>query len=303
MGLFEWIVALAIIYWVVKGGLSDLTWAVRGQAPPRVAEGRARAAAAGRRYGARNYLADLWSDGWRTARAKREARVQQRLDHIREHGPGPTWRQRAGDRMSAAWGRWESRMSTRWQQRQEREGRTGPEPITPASDREQTDPGKTQPEREQPEQTEQRREPVEPVTPTPYNPDQQEPPQELTAVRGPDGRWRVADPPAGGQQNQTKGRDEHMSEVTGLASALAHAAEMRAAFEESTAGAEAYLAGLENGGVSGPALAAVQQAMEAQQQAAAAWGQAEATLSRHMGVREQYEANPDAGSREFVTAE
>ena len=94
-----------------------------------------------------------------------------------------------------------------------------------------------------------------------------------------------------------------MAEVTGLASALAHATEMRKAHEESTAGAEQYAASLAAGGVTGEALAAVQQAMEAQQQAAAAWGQAEATLSRHMQVKEAYDANQDAGSKEFVTAE
>lgn len=94
-----------------------------------------------------------------------------------------------------------------------------------------------------------------------------------------------------------------MAEVTGLASALAHATAMRQAYEESTASAEQYLAGLENGGVSGEALAAVQQAMEAQQAAAASWAQAEATLQRHMAVKEAYDANRGAGSREFVTAE
>lgn len=94
-----------------------------------------------------------------------------------------------------------------------------------------------------------------------------------------------------------------MAEVTGLVSALAHAREMRKAFEESTAGAEQYAASLANGGVSGEALAAVQQAMEAQQAAAAAWGAAESTLEKHLSVKEAYEANPDAGHREFVTAE
>lgn len=94
-----------------------------------------------------------------------------------------------------------------------------------------------------------------------------------------------------------------MSEVTGLASALAHAQQMRQAYEESTVSAEQYLASLENGGVTGEALAAVQQAMEAQQAAAAAWGAAESTLTRHLSVKEAYDSNRDAGSREFVTAE
>ena len=94
-----------------------------------------------------------------------------------------------------------------------------------------------------------------------------------------------------------------MSEVTGLGSALAHATAMRRAYEESIAGAEQYLAGLEAGGVSGEAVAAVRQAMEAQQQAAAAWATAEQALSRQVTVREAYAASPGAGSREFVTSD
>jgi len=295
----EWLIALAICWWVIRGGLSDLVYALRGSTPPRVAEGRARAAAGGHRYGLRGYASDLWSDAWKVARARREARVQQRLEHIREHGPGPTWRQRASERWSAAWGRWETRMAQR-QARRERDGRPAPEPVAPASE----PAGGTQERDQEPrgdQEDEQRREPVEPVTVTPWHPDRDRPePQELTARPGPGGRWEVVDTP--GPRGEARG-DDHMAEVTGLVSALAHAQQMRKAFEESTAGAEQYLAGLEAGGVKGPALEAVQQAMEAQQAAAAAWGQAEATLSRHMQVKEAYDANQDAGHREFVTAE
>ena len=197
MSGLEWIIAAAIVWWVVRGLGADLRVLSRGRVPERVAAGRARAAAGGGRYGLRSYGRDLWSDSWQIARAKREARVAQRLDHIREHGPGPTWRQKASDRMSAAWGRWETRMSHRWQQRQARDGQPEPEPVAPATaERDQPDEELQGDARrsgqDQPEQTEQRREPVEPVepvTPTPYNPDQQKDPQELTAVRGPDGRW------------------------------------------------------------------------------------------------------------------
>lgn len=307
----EWIIALVITYWVVRGGLADLVAAARGGTPARVAEGRARAR--GGRYGAGGYIRDLWGDAWRVARARREARVARRLEHIRTHGPGPSWRERAGAAWARGWDRWERRMAARWDIRQRTAGRPQPEPVAPASepaggpnrphhtrDHDQ-DPHVNQDQ----DQAGQRREPadpVEPVTVSPYDPDQQKP-QELATYRGPDGRWHVVDPDAGATEPNPKGRDDHMAEVTGLASALAHATEMRRAFEESAAGAEQYLASLENGGVTGEALAAVQQAMEAQTQAATAWGQAEATLSRHMQVKEAYEANRDAGTREFVTAE
>lgn len=127
----EWLVAALICWWVLRGIASDVRLVLRGRTPARVAAGRARAAATGRRYGARDYLGDLWSDAWVQARARREARLEQALARIREHGPGPTWRQRISARWSAAWDRWESRMAARWQQRQEREGRPVPEPVAP----------------------------------------------------------------------------------------------------------------------------------------------------------------------------
>lgn len=297
---------LGLVYWVATGGMTDFVAVCKGQTPPRVAAGRARAAAAGRRYGVRGYLGDLWSDAWVQARTKREVRLEKRLEHIREHGPGPTWRQRAGERWSAAWGRWEQRMAERQARREQATARPDPEPVAPAAPT-GPDPGVPRqrvdqdPEQTNPEQ-EQRREPVEPVTVTPWHPDRDRPePQELTARRDAAGRWVIDTP--GDQAGADERGDQDMSEVTGLISALTHAQQMRQAYEESTASAEQYLAGLQAGGVTGEALAAVQQAMEAQQAAAAAWASAEATLQRHMQVREAYEANRDAGSREFVTAE
>lgn len=284
----EWIIALGIIWWVVRGIGADLRAVARGRTPERVAAGRARATAGGQRYGLRGYASDLWSDAWMVARAKREARVKQRLADIEEHGPGPTWRQRAADRWSAAWGRWEQRMAERQARREQATARPDPEPVAPAAPT-GPDPGVPRQRVDQdPEQT---------------NPEQEQrpEPQELTARRDAAGRWVIDTP--GDQAGADERGDQDMSEVTGLISALTHAQQMRQAYEESTASAEQYLAGLQAGGVTGEALAAVQQAMEAQQAAAASWAQAEATLARHMQVREAYEANRDAGSREFVTAE
>jgi len=109
--------------------------------------------------------------------------------------------------------------------------------------------------------------------------------------------------PATAAGPRQRGDQEMPAEVTGLSSAQQYVTEMRSAMEGSVSGAESYASALQTGGVSGPAVDAAARAMELQQQAAAAWGEAEAALQRHMSVREQYEANPDAGSREFVTAE
>lgn len=292
------LVTLIVLWWLASGGAEDLVRAWRGQ-PSRLAEGRARAADTGRRYGARAYLADLWGDAWRTARARREARVAQRLEHIRTHGPGPTWRERLSDRWQAAWDRWERRMSARWDVRERTEGRPGPEPVAPTS---RPDPGQARPTTQDRDDT-----PSTPDTGGSERGDQDDaarPGQtgpELTARPTGDGRWVVDPDPQ--RAGETRERRDDMSEVTGLGSALAHAQEMRRAHEESIAGAEQYLAGLEAGGVSGEAVAAVRQAMEAQQQAAAAWATAEQALSRQVTVREAYAANPGAGTREFVTSD
>ncbi|MFC5186994.1 hypothetical protein [Actinomadura harenae] len=64
---------------------------------------------------------------------------------------------------------------------------------------------------------------------------------------------------------------------------------------------ELSLTGLRAGGVTGDALAALELAMEAMQQAQAAYQRANTVLVGHLSVREAYEANQGAGNREYVT--
>jgi hypothetical protein len=94
-----------------------------------------------------------------------------------------------------------------------------------------------------------------------------------------------------------------MAEATGLSSSIAYAAGMVKAHEANVAEAEGWAASLQAQGVTGPAVEAAHRAMETQQQAAAAWRQAQAALESHLGIKEQYDAHPDAGSREFITTE
>lgn len=94
-----------------------------------------------------------------------------------------------------------------------------------------------------------------------------------------------------------------MAEATGLTTSIAYAADMSKANEDNVAEAESWAASLQAQGVTGPAVEAAHRAMEAQQQAAEAWRQAQAVLESHLGIKEQYESHPDAGSREFVTSE
>lgn len=94
-----------------------------------------------------------------------------------------------------------------------------------------------------------------------------------------------------------------MAEVTGWASALRYAQEMTEAHRSAVVAPEQFAAQLQQGGVSGEALAAMGQAMEATRAAEQAWAAATAALERHGAVTEAYAANPDAGSREWHTNE
>src|SRR5262245_19112932 len=90
-------------------------------------------------------------------------------------------------------------------------------------------------------------------------------------------------------------------EVTGLASVLAYASGMTAAYAAAAAEAERFAAGLSTYGVDGAAVAAAGRAQELTVQAGTAWAEASTALERQGTVRDGYAAVPDAGSRNFLT--
>jgi hypothetical protein len=104
------------------------------------------------------------------------------------------------------------------------------------------------------------------------------------------------------------GRHQHeegngMAEATGLTSAISYADAQRQAAEGNVMEVESWIASLEAHEVTGEAVAAARQAMEQYQAAGASLARAKSALDRHMQVKEAYDANQDAGSREFVTSE
>jgi hypothetical protein len=107
--------------------------------------------------------------------------------------------------------------------------------------------------------------------------------------------------PVSHRHNQEEGTP--MAEATGLVSAIGYADEMRRVHEANMAEIEAWTASLRANEVSGDPITAAARAAEQTQAAAAAWDQAKTALERHMAVKEAYDANPDAGSRQFVTSE
>lgn len=92
-------------------------------------------------------------------------------------------------------------------------------------------------------------------------------------------------------------------ETTNLSAALAYTQGMAATCREGVTSVETSMSGLTAGGVTGPTLDALSQAGEALSQADAAFQSAHAALVNHIQVREAYEANSDAGDKQFVTAD
>lgn len=295
-----------------------------------------------RRYGLRSYLADAWSDAWQDARTRRVAKREARAAGGGQTRTS-RWlrlRQAMGARWDAAWGRWEIRQNRRDRARphtpatddpatglggqpgdhpphQPRPGQTPPggKPAAPGGGAEAhpPGPGPQQPNADQrrPGEADQGHDTdrSDPSTPA------KEPGTVLNAHRVGD-RW-VTDTDHGpaaaagphphrhqpGRNNPPTTGGTPMAEATGLTTSIAYAADMSKANEDNVAEAESWAASLQAQGVTGPAVEAAHRAMEAQQQAAEAWRQAQAVLESHLGIKEQYESHPDAGSREFVTSE
>lgn len=104
-------------------------------------------------------------------------------------------------------------------------------------------------------------------------------------------------------ETTTAEENDVSGETTNLSAALAYTQGMAATCREGVTSVETSMSGLTAGGVTGPTLDALSQAGEALSQADAAFQSAHAALVNHIQVREAYEANSDAGDKQFVTAD
>jgi hypothetical protein len=93
------------------------------------------------------------------------------------------------------------------------------------------------------------------------------------------------------------------SETTSLNAALAYTQGMANEARAGVTSVETSIANLIAGGVTGPTITDLRQAMETLGQTAVFFENAHASLVRHIQVQESYAANPDAGKREFVKAD
>lgn len=112
---------------------------------------------------------------------------------------------------------------------------------------------------------------------------------------------------ASGGATTTTGRNTAMSssiptgEAPGLTSAIAFCSQSADAAEQAVNSIETLIASLNAGEVGGGTTGHLAKAQEQFSAAAAALRQGEQDLTSHLSVAEAYHANPDAGSREFVT--
>lgn len=92
-------------------------------------------------------------------------------------------------------------------------------------------------------------------------------------------------------------------EITGLQSAIAYAQGSAESAERAAAQDEAAIAALQAGGTSSPALTSLQSSIEQHHTNARHYRAAAEELNRQLQVREAYNANPGAGTKQFVTSE
>lgn len=103
--------------------------------------------------------------------------------------------------------------------------------------------------------------------------------------------------------SDTEKENELSAEITGLQSAIAYANGSAAAAEQAATQDELAIAGLRAGGTTGTAITELQSSMEGHTKNAAHYRNAAAELTRQLQVKEAYEANQGAGTREFVKSE
>jgi hypothetical protein len=115
---------------------------------------------------------------------------------------------------------------------------------------------------------------------------------------------RPATTPAPITASSINGTENDMSasgETTGLQAALTYTQQMATSSGEGATSVETSLASLQAGEVGGAGLAHLAQAQELLTQAQAAFDAANAEFTNHMNVKEAYDANPDAGNKQFLT--
>lgn len=331
-GILGFLFVFVVCCYAVKTAFSDSVYAIRGQMPPRVKMRMAEMQKNGKaRYGFWDYLRDLWHDALEDRRKARDARRANP-----EAGRGPMrrflskwWTKRWED----AWDDWLDKQAKKKQAKADREdAQADAAEFQPVKDdkpwwrRRPTGVGdwfrklfKVDLNRDGAgsDNDDTEYEGPEPAQGPSGTPDPQQPAPSGSGRGGPTPDPLPQPAPAGGAAPQPGGQPlatvipmfkegstmSDAPEVTGLGTATQYAGGMAQAHAGSVAQTEQFVATLQGNGVSGEVIGAATAAQEASNAAAAAWARANQVLSQHGQVKEAYDSNPGAGSKEFVTAE
>ncbi|GGM22292.1 hypothetical protein ACFFX1_11220 [Dactylosporangium sucinum] len=333
-GVVGLIFVVVVCCYAVKTAVADSVYAIRGQTPPRVKLRMAELQKTGKaRYSFWDYLGDLFQHALEERRKVRDAR---RADPLAGRGPlrrflSKWW----AKQWEEAWDAWLDRQEKKEQAKADRAERRRSKPAEgdPIDDDaplwrrwsagvgnwfrklfkvdvdRDGDGGAVDDDTEYQGPQASQGPSGGPQQPAPTGSGRGGPPPENAVPQRPAPR-PAATPQPGDQPLATVipmfKEESTMSdapEVTGLGTATQYAGGMAQAHASSVAATEQFVANLQGNGVSGEVISAATAAQEASNAAAAAWDRANQVLTQHSQVKEAYDANPGAGSKEFVTAE
>ncbi|MGH3737134.1 MAG: hypothetical protein ACRDT6_16190, partial [Micromonosporaceae bacterium] len=279
----ETLIILVIALYAVKVVVSDISYAARGQTPPRVKVRLARLEHAHKNgkpnYGFAPYLADLWADAWRDARQRREAR---RANGKPERKPG--LRRYLATRWNDAWDAAETKHRAKRENATTDEANRGERDGAQATDPDDSNtPGKPAP----------RPDPDGPADPggSAQLPDH--------APQTPTSRMASVTPIRNTKEDQPM--QSINTEVNSLTAAKQYADDMSKSAAAAVGSIEQTLGHLAASEVTGEATDRFAEAQELAQEMAEKFRSAYAALSKQDGVKDAYQSAPGAGNKAFVT--
>lgn len=285
----------------VRNIATDAAWTVRGQDPPSQRRRQARAKALSQHYRAhapglvtgrregRKFVANAWHDAWESASEIRERRHSKKREKRRAK-----WAERDAQVTKPAGKELDEWVAT---------APTQPEPKT-GTPKEQDTAGAGNVRVVDGEPARRSTDEQERPEPAP-SPDRKEQPTSDDMSGPAAGDAGVAtvtplhpDSDTGGSTVTTA-----TGETIGLTPAITYTQEMAESCRQGVASTEQSVAHMQAGEVGQGTIGYLQQAMELMSQAAAAYESAQTELEQQHTVKDAYDANPDAGSKQFLTTE
>jgi hypothetical protein len=290
----EILIACVLAFYVVKNGVVDTAYAVRGKPSPR--QQMARQLLESRRTGTRRtgdsalgrYARQLWDDSWDEARQRhlrrRDKRRMLRIERKAGQRPSGAARRYLGGVKRDLWARWDRGWDNANAKRHERRmaghaERTAAAIIAAARPQSTWPPAVDQTEAATPE--------------------------DATGSAG--GTAGQATPVTAPQNEHTIPREEPVvtitnGETTTLSQTLSAIQAWETSTQEAITSLEASIASLQGAEVGVPVVGPLAKAQEAFSQALAAFQSARDGLNPSVQIGDMYQSSPDAGTKTYVTS-